>query len=46
MPETIGLPLPQTFLDAQNVGNTRSFFSWVNHWNYKKYMPVTTEDNL
>ena len=39
LPETLGLPLPQTLPEAENIGSTRPLHKWVNHWNYGKYMP-------
>ena len=38
MPETIGLQLPQTFQDAEDLGAGRPITSWVHHWNLHKFM--------
>ncbi|XP_063594061.1 solute carrier family 22 member 7-like [Penaeus indicus] len=48
LPETIGLPLPQTFKDAEKVGTGRPLMTWIHHWNQHRYMPVSSEepDNL
>lgn len=37
LPETLGLPLPQTFQEAENIGNGRPLRTWIHHWNYEKY---------
>ncbi|XP_063870886.1 carcinine transporter-like isoform X2 [Scylla paramamosain] len=39
MPETIGLQLPQTFQDAEELGAGRPITSWVHHWNLHRFMP-------
>ncbi|XP_042880465.1 solute carrier family 22 member 7-like [Penaeus japonicus] len=44
LPETIGLPLPQTFQDAEELGRGRPLTTWINHWNQHKYVAVSTED--
>lgn len=44
LPETIGLPLPQTFQDAEELGRGRPLTTWINHWNQHKYIAVSTED--
>ncbi|XP_076064253.1 organic cation transporter 1-like isoform X1 [Oratosquilla oratoria] len=46
VPETLGLPLPQTFEEAENTHKYRSLTSCIHHWNYSKYMPVATEEEL
>ncbi|XP_037791597.1 solute carrier family 22 member 5-like [Penaeus monodon] len=48
LPETIGLPLPQTFQDAEELGKGRPLMTWIHHWNQHRYMPVSFEepDNL
>ena len=40
LPETLGLPLPQTFHDSENLGKDRPFFGLIHHWNLKKYQVV------
>ncbi|XP_064117978.1 organic cation transporter 1-like isoform X2 [Macrobrachium nipponense] len=37
LPETLGLPLPQTFQEAENIGKGRPLTTWVHHWNQHKY---------
>lgn len=39
LPETLGLPLPQTFQEAEDLGAGRPFTAWVHHWNQHKYSP-------
>ena len=41
LPETLGLQLPQTFQDAEELGDGRPFTSWVHHWNLHKFLPPT-----
>ncbi|XP_042241403.1 organic cation transporter 1-like [Homarus americanus] len=37
VPETIGLPLPQTFQEAENLGAGRPLSAWIHHWNKNEY---------
>lgn len=37
LPETLGLPLPQTFQEAEDIGNGRPLLTWIHHWNYEKH---------
>ncbi|KAL7648365.1 UNVERIFIED_CONTAM: hypothetical protein RMT77_000271 [Armadillidium vulgare] len=37
IPETIGLALPQTLPEANNLGKNRPFFKWIHHWNKGKF---------
>ncbi|XP_066942689.1 organic cation transporter 1-like [Macrobrachium rosenbergii] len=37
LPETIGLPLPQTFQDSETLDEGRSLKTWIHHWNSSKY---------
>lgn len=37
LPETLGLQLPQTFQDAEELGQGRPFTSWVHHWNLHRF---------
>lgn len=39
LPETIGLQLPQTFQEAEELGAGRPITSWVHHWNFHRFMP-------
>lgn len=43
LPETIGLHLPQTFHDAENLGTGRPLKTWIHHWNSTEYPthPIT-----
>ncbi|XP_068247569.1 organic cation transporter 1-like isoform X2 [Palaemon carinicauda] len=40
LPETLGLPLPQTFQEAEDIGRGRPLTTWIHHWNQNKY-PAT-----
>ena len=40
LPETLGLPLPQTLYDAETMSKDRPFFGLIHHWNLKKYQVV------
>ncbi|XP_076049091.1 carcinine transporter-like [Oratosquilla oratoria] len=40
--ETMGLPLPQTFEEANKLGKNRPLTRWIHHWNYKQYTEVHT----
>ncbi|XP_076049084.1 organic cation transporter 1-like [Oratosquilla oratoria] len=42
LPETVGLPLPQTFEEANNLGKGRPLTRWIHHWNYNRYTEVPT----
>ncbi|XP_045109904.1 organic cation transporter protein-like isoform X2 [Portunus trituberculatus] len=37
-PETLGLQLPQTFQDAEDLGQGRPFIKWIHHWNLHNFM--------
>ncbi|KAK3856059.1 hypothetical protein Pcinc_037584 [Petrolisthes cinctipes] len=37
LPETLGLPLPQTFQDGENLGRGRPLTKWIHHWNQKDF---------
>ncbi|KAG0710266.1 Organic cation transporter 1 [Chionoecetes opilio] len=38
MPETLGLNLPQTFQDAEDLGRDRPFATWIHHWNFHRHL--------
>ncbi|ROT66050.1 Organic cation transporter 1 [Penaeus vannamei] len=44
LPETIGLPLPQTFRDSEELGKGRPLTTWIHHWNHHKYVPASPEE--
>ena len=37
VPETLGLPLPQTFKNAEDIGFGRPLTTFVHHWNQHKF---------
>jgi len=37
MPETLGLPLPQTLSEANTLGDNRPLHKWVHHWNLHEF---------
>ncbi|XP_068243997.1 carcinine transporter-like [Palaemon carinicauda] len=37
LPETIGLPLPQNFQEAEDINVGRPLTSWIHMWNYFEY---------
>ncbi|XP_050728359.1 solute carrier family 22 member 3-like [Eriocheir sinensis] len=37
LPETLGLQLPQTFQEAEELGQGRPFKSWIHHWNLHRF---------
>ncbi|XP_063879611.1 organic cation transporter 1-like isoform X2 [Scylla paramamosain] len=37
-PETLGLQLPQTFQDAEDLGQGRPFTTWIHHWNLHNFL--------
>lgn len=37
LPETLGLPLPQTFDEADLFWRKRPQFKWIHHWNEHLY---------
>ncbi|XP_042856033.1 beta-alanine transporter-like [Penaeus japonicus] len=45
LPETLGLPLPSTFQEAENLDSGRPVMTWIHYWNYKKYsVPSASSD--
>ncbi|KAK7085066.1 hypothetical protein SK128_003545 [Halocaridina rubra] len=38
LPETLGLPLPQTVLEASQIGQDQTTCSFVTHWTKHKYL--------
>ncbi|XP_076064252.1 organic cation transporter 1-like [Oratosquilla oratoria] len=44
LPETIGLPLPQTYEEAEKLGKFRPLTSWINHWNYSRYLTLASNE--
>ncbi|XP_076049086.1 organic cation transporter 1-like [Oratosquilla oratoria] len=42
--ETIGLPLPQTYEEANDLGKNRPLTRWIHHWNFKQYTEVDTSE--
>lgn len=47
LPETLGLQLPQTFQDAEKLGEGRPFTSWVHHWNRHRFpQPPLPQDEV
>lgn len=43
LPETLGLHLPQTFQEAEDLGSSRPLTAWIHHWNKDKYPPQTSK---
>ncbi|XP_068230722.1 organic cation transporter 1-like [Palaemon carinicauda] len=43
LPETIGLPLPQTFPDSENMDVGRPLRTWIHHWNSSEYSSKKVE---
>lgn len=37
IPETLGLLMPQTFKEGEELGMGRPLTAWVHHWNLHKY---------
>ena len=46
LPETLGLPLPQTFEDSENIANDRPFFGLVHHWNLSDYKTIISSQDF
>lgn len=49
IPETLGLVMPQTFLDAEKLGYGRPLTSWIHKWNVHKYPsapPHATQEEM
>ncbi|ROT66053.1 putative secreted protein [Penaeus vannamei] len=45
LPETIGLPLPQSFQDAEDLGNGRPLKVWIHHWNHHRFVPISSQED-
>ncbi|KAK4296972.1 hypothetical protein Pmani_030576 [Petrolisthes manimaculis] len=45
LPETLGLPLPQTFQDSEDLGRGRPLTKWIHHWNHHHYPPYNNNNN-
>ncbi|XP_050689097.1 solute carrier family 22 member 21-like isoform X2 [Eriocheir sinensis] len=37
IPETLGLIMPQTFKESEELGTGRPLTTWIHHWNLHKY---------
>lgn len=46
LPETLGIVMPQTFLDGEELGRDRPLTTWIHHWNLHKYQSTTPPEQV
>nr|XP_053630899.1 LOW QUALITY PROTEIN: beta-alanine transporter-like [Cherax quadricarinatus] len=44
LPETLGLSLPQSFEEAEELGTGRPLIACINHWNLHRYTVTPSDD--